>query len=67
MGNKASDSELVKKKEYGLHILKDTVKGLFNSSVNQMVSCCVKGKNVSINELEEIRQMIEEEIREQKK
>lgn len=57
---------LVSKKDYGLHVLKDTFKGLFNSSLSQMVSGFVKGKNVSLDELEGLKQMIEAEIKKQK-
>ncbi len=57
----------VSKKEYAQNVLKGTFKGLFNSSLNQMVSFFVKGKDVSVSELEELKQMIEEEINKQKK
>ena len=57
---------LISKKEYGQHILKDTFKGLFNGSLNQMVSYFVKNKTVSLNELEELKAMLEEEIKKQK-
>ena len=57
---------VVSRKEYAQHILKDTYKGLFNGSLNQMVSYFVKNKEVSINELEELKNMLEEEIRKQK-
>jgi BlaI family transcriptional regulator, penicillinase repressor len=57
----------VTRKEYGHHIMTDTFRGLFDSSVNQMLSTFVKGKNISIRELEELREMLESEIRDQKK
>ena len=57
---------LITKKEYGQQILKDTFKGLFNGSLNQMVSYFVKNKTVSLNELEELKAMLEEEINKQK-
>jgi predicted transcriptional regulator len=58
---------IVTKKDYAQHVLKDTFKGLFNGSLNQMVSSFVKGKDVSINELEELKEMLEKEIKNQKK
>ena len=53
---------LVSEKDYAKHILKDTAKGFFNSSLNQMVSFFVKNKDLSVNELEELKQLIEKEI-----
>ncbi len=58
---------LVSQKQYAQHVLKDTFKGLFNGSVNQMVSFFVKNKEVSLNEMEELKQMLEAEIEKQKK
>lgn len=53
---------LVSEKDYAKHILKDTAKGFFNGSFNQMVSFFVKNKDLSVNELEELKNMIEQEI-----
>lgn len=53
---------LVTDTEYAKYLLKDTVKGFFNDSLNQMVSFFVKNKDLSINELEELKNMIEQEI-----
>ena len=53
---------LVTESGYAKYILKDTVKGFFNGSLNQMVSFFIKNKDLSINELEELKNMIEEEI-----
>ncbi len=47
---------------YAKQILKETVKGFFNGSLNQMVSFFVKNKDLSINELEELKNTIEQEI-----
>jgi predicted transcriptional regulator len=58
---------VVPKQEYALHLLKDTFKGLFNGSLNQMISCFVKDKSLSINELEELKVMLEKEIKDQKR
>jgi predicted transcriptional regulator len=58
---------LISKKAYAQHVLKDTFKGLFNSSVHQLMSFFVKNKDVSLNELEELKIMLEEEIKNKKK
>jgi BlaI family transcriptional regulator, penicillinase repressor len=57
---------VVSKQEYAQYVIKDTFKGLFNGSFNQMVSYFVKNKEVSINELEELKEMLEQEIINQK-
>ena len=55
---------IVAKQDYARYVLKDSIKGLFNGSINQAVSFFVKeNKEVSINELEELRNYIEEEIK----
>ncbi|MBN1187512.1 MAG: BlaI/MecI/CopY family transcriptional regulator [Bacteroidales bacterium] len=58
---------VVTKKQYAQHMMKDTFKGLFNSSLNQMVSFFVKNNKVSLSELEELRNMLEEEIKKNNK
>ncbi len=57
---------LVSKKDYGNYVLKDTFKSFFNGSLNQMVSFFVNDKEVSINELEELKEMLENELKNQK-
>jgi BlaI family transcriptional regulator, penicillinase repressor len=57
----------ISKNEYGQFVLKETFKGLFNGSLNQMMSCFVKNKDVSVQELEELKQLLETEIEKQKK
>lgn len=57
---------LVAESEYAKYLLKDTVKGFFNNSLNQMVSFFVKNKDLSINELEELKNLIEQEIKKTK-
>jgi BlaI family transcriptional regulator, penicillinase repressor len=57
---------IVSKKDYGQSILKDTFKSFFNGSLNQLVSYFVKDENVSINELEELKEMLENELKNQK-
>ena len=57
---------VVSKKDYAQHLLKDTFKGLFNGSLNLMVSSFVKNKDVSLRELEELKEMLEKEIENKK-
>jgi BlaI family transcriptional regulator, penicillinase repressor len=57
----------ISKSEYAQFVLKETFKGLFNGSLNQMMSSFVKNKDVSIQELEELKQLLEAEIEKQKK
>ncbi len=54
---------LVTKKDYAGNILKDTFKNLFNGSLNLMFSHFVKNKKVSLNELEELRTLLDDEIK----
>lgn len=56
----------VSKQEYRQHFFSSSLKGFFNNSVNQLVSFFVKQKKLSINELEELRKMIDKEIEKQK-
>ena len=58
---------IISKKEYAQSILKNTVKGYFDGSINQMVSFFMKNKDVSISELEELKSMIEKELHMKKK
>jgi BlaI family transcriptional regulator, penicillinase repressor len=57
---------VVSKQQYSQHKVKDTITGFFNGSLNQMVSCFVKNKDLSITELEELKKMLEHEIKTQK-
>jgi BlaI family transcriptional regulator, penicillinase repressor len=57
---------VIAKKDYAQHILKDTFKGLFNGSLNLMVSSFVNSREVSLQELEELKDMVEKEIRNKK-
>lgn len=56
----------VTQKEYAKSVVKQTVKGFFNGSLNQMVSFFVKDKDLSVGELEELKNMIEEQINSKK-
>lgn len=57
---------VISQKEYAQHVLKDTFKSLFNSSVNQLVSTFVKSKDISLSELEELKEIVEKEINNKK-
>ena len=54
---------IVSKKDYAKFIFKDSLKGIFNNSINQAVSFFVKQNKVSLSELEELKNLIEGEIR----
>lgn len=54
---------IVSQKDYAKFFFKDSLKSIFNNSLNQAVSFFVKQKKVSLTELEELKNMIEEEIR----
>ena len=57
---------VVTKKAYAKHVLKDAYKGLFNNSLNQLVSFFVKEKDVPVSELEELKKLIDQELKKQK-
>lgn len=57
---------VIPRKDYAQHVLKATLHGFFNNSVKQAVSFFVDQKNVSLNELEELKQIIEHKINKQK-
>jgi BlaI family transcriptional regulator, penicillinase repressor len=57
---------VISKKDYAQHVLKDTFKGLFNGSLNLMVSSFVNSRDVSLQELEDLKEMLEKEIRNKK-
>ena len=54
---------IVSPKEYAKFYFKDSLKSIFDNSLNQAVSFFVKQKQVSLTELEELKNMIEEEIK----
>jgi len=58
---------VVPKKAYAQHVLKETFRGLYSGSLNQVVSYFVKSRKVSLNELEELKALIEEEIKNQRR
>jgi len=58
---------LITRKEYADHIVKEAFTGFFNSSLNQLVSPFIKNREISVTELEELKKMLESEIKKQKK
>ena len=58
---------LITRKEYADHIVKEAFTGFFNSSLNQLVSPFIKNREISVAELEELKKMLESEIKKQKK
>ena len=54
---------LISKKDYSSSILKKLAKNYFDNSFKSMVSFFASNKNISIEELEEIKKIIEEEVR----
>ena len=58
---------LVQKKDYASHVVSEAFAGLFNSSLNQMVSPFILNRDISISELEELKRMLESEIEKQRK
>jgi len=57
----------ISKSEYAHSVLKEAFKGLFNGSLNLMMSSFMKNKDVTIQELEELKQLLESEIEKQKR
>jgi BlaI family transcriptional regulator, penicillinase repressor len=57
----------ISKKEYTQYWFKDTLKGFFNNSVNQVVSFFSRQKDMNLSELEELKQFVENEIKKQKR
>lgn len=57
----------VSRKEYGNIVLKDTFTGLFKGSLNQMVSPLIRNREITLEELEELKGIIESEITKQKR
>jgi BlaI family transcriptional regulator, penicillinase repressor len=58
---------IVSQKDYAKFIFKDSLQSIFNNSLNQAVSFFVKQNKVSLNELEELKNYIEEEIKRKSK
>lgn len=58
---------LISRNDYAQQIIRNTFTGLLNRSLNQMVSPLIKNKEISLTELEELRQIVESEINKQKK
>lgn len=57
---------LVSKEEYSQHSLKGLVSNYFNGSYTELVSAFAKKENLNIEQLEELKRMIEEAIEEER-
>ncbi len=58
---------LISKKEYTSYFLKGSFKSFFNGSLNQVVSFFANEKKAGINELEELKKFIDQEIEKKEK
>jgi BlaI family penicillinase repressor len=58
---------LITRKDYANHIIREAFTGFFNGSLNQMVSPFIRNREISVAQLEELKNMLEEEIKKQKK
>lgn len=58
---------LISRDEYAHKAARDVFSRLFNKSLNQMISPFIKDREIGIAELEELKQMVESEIKKQKK
>lgn len=56
---------LVSKDEYSQNSLKGLVSNYFNGSYTELVSAFTKKENLSVEQLQELKKMIEEEIEEE--
>jgi BlaI family penicillinase repressor len=66
-GNTYQYFPVINKEEYTKAYLKSIVKNYFSDSFKEMVSFFTTEENISIEELEELRKMINEEIKKQKR
>ena len=66
-GNTYQYFPVINKEEYTKAYLKSIVKNYFSDSFKEMVSFFTSEENMSIEELEELRRMINEEIKKQKR
>lgn len=66
-GNTYEYFPVINKEEYTKAYLKSIMKNYFSDSFKEMVSFFASEENMSIEELEELRKMINEEIKRQKR
>jgi BlaI family penicillinase repressor len=66
-GNAHEYFPVINKEEYTKAYLKSIMKNYFSDSFKEMVSFFTSEENMSIEELEELRKMINEEIKKQKR
>jgi BlaI family penicillinase repressor len=66
-GNSHAYYPIITKENYTKDYLKSIIKDYFSDSFKEMVSFFARDKDMSIEELEEIRKMINQEIQKQKR
>lgn len=54
---------LIEKKEYAKSFMKNFVRGYFENSYNRLTSFFAREENLSVKELEEIKKILDEEIK----
>lgn len=54
---------LISGKEYAQHIVREAFTGFFGGSLNKMVSPLIKNREISLAELEELKELLEVEIK----
>ena len=54
---------IISGKEYAHHIVKEAITGFFGGSLNKMVSPLINNREISLAELEELKQLLEAEIK----
>ncbi len=65
VGSKRAYFPLIKKDEYSSNRVSGLIKNFFNNSAAQLASFCTTEKNLSTQELEELRDIINEQIKKQ--
>ena len=66
-GNSHEYYPIIAKEDYTKALLKNFVKNYFSDSYSEMVSFFTKDKDLSLDDLEEIKKMISDEIKKQKR
>lgn len=67
IGSKRQYYSLVKKSAYSSKRINNLVKSFFNNSPAQLASYCTTETDLSTNELKELRELIDEQIKKQQK
>lgn len=67
IGSKRQYYPLVKKHAYSSKRVKGLIKGFFNDSAAQLASFCTTETDLSVEELEKLKSLIDEQLKKQKK